>query len=193
MKLEFLLLGLLLGHPLTGYELKKYFDTTGRFLRSNTQMSQVYRSLAAMRARGWVIFEVAERPGAQDAKTYHPTDAGRAVFLEWIGGPYTPPSRFQDPDFLARLNFAGFMTRDQLLALVDTELDTRKAEVARYRFRDRTEEMDPTAPFDAGLAQALSEWTHTYGGEAMDLHIRMLERLRKDIVENRLSIRKRKR
>ena len=36
MKLEHILLGALLERPSTGYDLKKFMDTHGRFLRSNT-------------------------------------------------------------------------------------------------------------------------------------------------------------
>lgn len=187
MKLELLLLGVLLEHPRTGYELKKYFDTTGRFLRSNTQMSQVYRSLAAMEERGWVAYTVTPRPGAQDAKTYRPTEEGITVFLDWIDAPYAPPSRFQDPDFLALLNFAGFMRREQLLGLINTELETRKSEIARFRFRDRSDELEPPIAFDQAAARALSEWSHSYGAAMMDLHIEMLERLRADLLGNQIA------
>ena len=45
MKLEYILLGVLLTRRSTGYDLKRYMDTHGRFLRPNTQMSQVYRVL----------------------------------------------------------------------------------------------------------------------------------------------------
>ena len=124
MKLEHILLGVLLQRPSTGYDLKKFLDTHGRFLRSNTQMSQVYRALTGMQEQGWVEHEVAHRPGAQDAKTYRVTAEGATVFLDWLTGPYTPPSRFEDPDLLVRLTFAGFMTVDQLLRLIDIELDT---------------------------------------------------------------------
>ena len=76
MKLESILLGVLARHPMTGYDLKKFLDTSGRFIRSNTQMSQVYRSLSTMEDRGWVTHSVEVRPGATDAKTYRsPTRA----------------------------------------------------------------------------------------------------------------------
>ena len=88
MKLENILLGVLLQHPSTGYDLKKFLDTTGRFLRSNTQMSQVYRSLTRMEELGWVAHTVENRPGAQDAKTYRVTEEGATVFLDWLKGPY---------------------------------------------------------------------------------------------------------
>lgn len=70
MKLENVLLGVLLRRSSAGCELKKFMDTHGRFLRSNTQMSQVYRALAGMEERGWVSRTVESRPGTTDAKTY---------------------------------------------------------------------------------------------------------------------------
>jgi len=183
MKLECILLGVLTRHPSTGYDLKKYLDTHGRFLRSNTQMSQVYRSLQAMQKRGWVTYTVETRPGATDAKTYRVTDEGVTVFLDWLTGPYQPPSRFQDPDFGARLAFAGFLTREQLLRLIDTELATRRDEVARYRHRDRREATETSTPFDDALADLVGEWAHRAGAAAMDAHIRNLEQLRATLLD----------
>ncbi|NGO14010.1 PadR family transcriptional regulator [Streptomyces sp. HC44] len=183
MKLESILLGVLARHPSTGYDLKKYMDTHGRFLRSNTQMSQVYRALGKMESSGWVTHTVQRRAGATDAKTYRITDEGMTVFLDWLTGPYSPPTRFQDPDFGARLAFAGFMTREQLLRLIDTELTTRRAEVARYRFRDRREPVDARAPFDENLATLVGEWAHESGAQAIDAHLERLEMLRRVLLD----------
>jgi len=183
MKLESILLGVLARHPMTGYDLKKFLDTSGRFVRSNTQMSQVYRSLSTMEDRGWVTHSVEVRPGATDAKTYRVTDEGMTVFLDWLTSPYQPPSRFQDPDFMARVSFAGFMTRGQLLELVDTELETRRTEVAKYRGRDRRDAVETTAPFDSSVAEAVAEWGHRTGAAAMDAHIRSLEVLRTALLD----------
>jgi len=178
MKLESILLGVLASHPSTGYDLKKFLDSDGRFLRSNTQMSQVYRSLAGMEERGWVDHTVEPRPGATDAKTYRITSEGFTVFLDWLTGPYQPPSRFQDPELLARLRFSGFMTREQLLRLLDTELHIRRSEVARFRHRDRTGEVLTSLPFDGALAHTVWEWAHQNGANAMDAHISSLVELR---------------
>lgn len=187
MKLEHLLLGLLGELPRTGYEIKKFLDLHGRFLRSNTTMSQVYRSLAAMTERGWVAFRVDDRPGAQDAKVYRVTPEGMTVFLDWLAGPYSPPSRFQDPEFSARLSFAGFLTREQLLAIIDTELEARRAQVAKYRFRDRSMQVDPDIPFDRAFATAMGERLHQWGMRQIDEHIETLALLREDILDGRLG------
>jgi DNA-binding PadR family transcriptional regulator len=187
MKLEHLLLGLITERPSTGYEIKKFLDLHGRFLRSNTTMSQVYRSLAGMSERGWVSYTIDDRPGAQDAKVYRTTPEGVTVFLDWLTGPYSPPSRFQDPEFTARLSFAGFMTREQLLGLLDTELEARRAQVAKYRFRDRTMNVEPVAPFDHAFAVALGERMHEIGMRDIDAHIDEIERLRQDVLDGRLE------
>ncbi len=188
MKLEHLLLGLLGERPSTGYDIKKFLDSHGRFLRSNTTMSQVYRSLARMTENGWVAYSVDERPGAQDAKIYRVTSEGLTVFLEWLAGPYSPPSRFQDPELSARLSFAGYLTREQLIALLDVEIDTRRDEVARFRFRDRTLDVDASSAFDVELSLQVTERLHFIGAAAIDAHIDAMEQLRRDLLDGELGL-----
>lgn len=184
MKLEDILLGVLLQHPSTGYDLKKFLDTHGRFLRSHTQMSQVYRALGAMESSGWVEHTVEHRPGAQDAKTYRVTEEGAVVFLDWLTGPYSPPSRFEDPDLVARLAFAAFMTVEDVVRLLDTEIDTRESEVARYRFRDRHIDLESPVPVDRALDTLVAEWSHEKGAAAMDAHLDWCRRLRADLLDS---------
>jgi PadR family transcriptional regulator, regulatory protein AphA len=183
MKLEILLLGALLSRPSTGYELKKFFDTHGRFLRSNTTMSQAYRTLAAMEERGWAEHTLEERPGASNAKRYHVTEEGHTVFIDWLTRPYHPPSRFQDPDLFARLGNAGFMTVERVIGILDVEIDTRLAEVARYRHRDRTWATETPPGYDAELGGQIAEWLHRRGAEAMDRHIASLIELRRRLLD----------
>jgi len=187
MKLELLLLGVLGTRPATGYDLKKFFDSHGRFMRSNTQMSQVYRALGRMTEQGWIAFEIDPRPGPQDAKTYRVTPEGMTVFLDWLTGPYAPPTQFTDPEFLTRLSFAGFMTADQLLGLIDIELAARRDQVARFRDRDRTVTSSSGFPFDLTLATAVGEQLHRWGMQNIDQHIERLEQLRKDLRSGRLQ------
>jgi DNA-binding PadR family transcriptional regulator len=185
MKLEHLLLGLLGEKPSTGYDIRKFLNLHGRFIRSNTTMSQVYRSLSAMTERGWVTFTVDDRQGAQDAKIYRVTPEGMTVFLDWLTGEYAPPSRFQDPEFNARLGFAGYLTREQVLRLIDIELDARRDQVATYRFRDRTLNVDPTVEFDRGFASDMGERLHEWGTRQIDAYIEELAQLRADLLDGR--------
>ncbi|WP_010524792.1 PadR family transcriptional regulator [Nesterenkonia sp. F] len=178
MKLEHLLMGVLATRPRTGYDLKKVIDTQLRFLRSNTQMSQVYRTLGAMEDRGWAEHTVEPRPGATDAKRYALTEEGVTVFLDWLTGPYTPPTRYEDPEFHARLAFAGFMTREQLLHLLDTEISVRTEEIRTFRHRDRTEHREPATDFDVALADFMNDAVHYTNSVAKDSYVARLARLR---------------
>lgn len=187
MKLEYLLLGLLGESPGTGYEIKKFLDIHGRFLRSNTTMSQVYRSLSTMGERGWVGYTTDTRPGAQDAKIYQVTPEGMTVFLDWLTGDYSPPSRFQDPDLAVRLRFAGFMSREQILRLIDIELEARREQVALYRFRDRSRNIGADVPFDIELAEAIGERLHEWGAAQVDAYITALETLRRDLLDDLIA------
>jgi DNA-binding PadR family transcriptional regulator len=186
MKLEHILLGVLLTRPSTGYDLKRYMDTHGRFQRPNTQMSQVYRVLASMEERGWVWHTVEPRPGAQDAKTYRVTDEGVTVFMDWLTTPYSPTTtRSQDPGFFGRLAFSGFLQLDQLIELLDREIHARQLQIKRYRERDRTLPQEPQIPFDAELHTLVSERTHEHGAQSMDAHVAWCIELR-DELQSRL-------
>jgi len=149
----------------------RFMDSDGRFLRSNTTMSQVYRSLKAMEERGWVDHTVERRAGATDAKTYRVTEEGATILLDWLTGPYTPPTRFEDPELGCRLFFAGFMTRDQVVRLLNIEIDVRRDEISRFRNRDRRVTIDSTIDFDAALHELVSEWQHVGGAASKDAHV----------------------
>ena len=45
MKLEYMILGILKINPRTGYDMKKYLDTEGRFGRARAPLSQIYTTL----------------------------------------------------------------------------------------------------------------------------------------------------
>ena len=71
--------------------------------------------------------------------------------------------------------------------LLDTELEARRVQVAKYRFRDRTMNVEPVAPFDRAFAVALGERMHEIGMRDIDAHIAEFESLRADILDGRLE------
>jgi DNA-binding PadR family transcriptional regulator len=178
-KLEHILLGVLLHHPQTGYELQRFMETTGRFMRSNTSMTQVYRSLRKMEADGWLTFDVEPRFGAQDAKRHRVTPDGETMFFAWLAQPYEPPELPGDPDFFTHLRFrASYLSREAAIELLDTELAFRRRQIARNRDRDRTEWYVAGAPIDVELSGALMNWEHHRGVARMDLHVAACAELR---------------
>lgn len=185
MKLEHLLLGVLLMKPRTGYDLKRFMDLQGVFMRPRTQMSQVYRSLTQMAERGWVVYEISERPGAQDAKIYSTTAAGRDEFMTWLDEPFQPVISRMNHELRARLYFGGFRDEEWLIDLLDAEIDARQRQIAKYRFRDRTIDVGHDADFDLELATLVEDFEHQSGAEAMDLQVARTIELRDILVARR--------
>jgi len=180
-KLEHLLLGILLVKPRTGYDLSRYMEMEGVFMRPRTQMSQVYRSLSQMADRGWTQFAVSSRPGAQDAKIYSVTELGREVFLTWLHSEYAPSLEQVNYEFRARVFFSGFRDEAALIDLITTEIDARRRQIAKYRYRDRTIETDPDGSFDLDLVSQVEDIMHANGAEAMDRMVANLESLRETV------------
>jgi PadR family transcriptional regulator, regulatory protein AphA len=181
-KLEFILFGALLQQPQTGYELQRFMEAAGRFMRANTSMTQVYRSLRAMEERGWLAYEIEPRVGAQDAKRYRLTSDGEATFFGWLREAYQP-SELPDASFAAQLRYrAQYLGCDAAVELLDVEIAHRRRQIARNRDRDRTERYAPDAPVHVELTSALMEWEHRRGADFMDRHVQACVDLRARLV-----------
>ncbi|WP_402469451.1 PadR family transcriptional regulator [Isoptericola aurantiacus] len=182
MKLTHLLLGLLAHRPHHGYDLMRWFDVEGKFLRSNLHHSQVYRELRAMESRGLVDSAIHPSNGRPDAKVYRITDAGHQELLSWVRSPYEPSSRYQDADFSARLMFTVPLDVRAALDVVETELTYRRKQVGENRSRQRGLPADGTL---TDLDPARSEWVgealHRQGMQAVDAWIEWLEQMRTEI------------
>ncbi|MEU7292669.1 PadR family transcriptional regulator [Streptomyces exfoliatus] len=186
MKFEYVLLALIAGRPRSGFDLGRWVESEGQFLRSRAHHSQIYRLLGRMTADGWVAFDVDPREGRPDAKVYRLTPRGREVLWEWVRSPYEPTSRFQDPDFLARFAFTAPLDRRAAIELIDTELAYRRAQIARNRDRDRTLRFEGQPPeMDRELAQEVFDELHAYGASAVDNWVAWLESMRHRLEHHR--------
>ena len=76
MSLEHAILGFLNYRPLTGYSLKKIFDTSVQHFWPADQ-SQIYRTLSRLEEDGWAKMEVVEQENRPNRKVYHITDSGQ--------------------------------------------------------------------------------------------------------------------
>ncbi|GAA1928344.1 PadR family transcriptional regulator [Microbacterium aoyamense] len=179
MKFEHVLLGVLANKPYHGYELMKWFDVEGQFIRSNTHHSQIYRELARMVKNGLVEFEVDPREGRPDAKVYRITEIGQQVLLEWVRSPYQPTSRFQDADFNTRFSFTIGLDIEAALRVVETELAYRRAQVAASRVRKRGYVgVEPIPGLDMQRSARYGEQMHVFGADSVDRWMDWLEEIR---------------
>lgn len=161
--------------PCTGYDVKRWLDSEmGRMARLRTRQSQVYRTLNRMCADGWVSFTVQHDEGRPDTKVYVATDAGERELHDHLSAPYTPSPDFSDPEFLIRCTFAIFLSPQEHIRLVQTELDARRAQLDRFRAREIREE--PWLPgIDQVRMSQILDQVHDYKDRALHMHMRRLE------------------
>lgn len=121
MSLRHALLGLLDGHPASGYDLMKLFDTSLANVWPATQ-SQLYGELNRLSTAG--LIEVAAE-GPRGRKEYTITEGGREELRRWLAEPFTPqPVR---SDTLLRCFFLGLLPPGEAEAQLARQEDAAAA------------------------------------------------------------------
>ncbi|HNT76673.1 MAG TPA: PadR family transcriptional regulator [Anaerolineae bacterium] len=129
MSLEHAILGFLNYKPLSGYDLKKIFDTSVQHFWSADQ-SQIYRTLTRLTERGWAEMEIVEQSDRPDRKVYHITEAGRVELHQWLLAPIPLPS--SRTAVLIQVFFAGQLADEEILAMFERAADQVRAGLAQY-------------------------------------------------------------
>ena len=112
--MEYLLLGLLMLSPMTGYELQQFIKKNLSLICSHSAGS-VQTALAKLE-REQKIVGIETYSGKRPKKTYSITDHGRQVFSKWVAQPMQA-SKAKKME-LAHLFFAGFATPDEQRAAI---------------------------------------------------------------------------
>ncbi len=86
MSLKHALLGFINYGPMTGYELKKFFDTSVAHFW-NAELSQIYPALKAMESEGLVEMKVEVQDDRPNRKVYSITESGRRELVDWLAKP----------------------------------------------------------------------------------------------------------
>jgi len=83
--LEFIIIGMVLDKPLTGYDIKKYIeDGIGVFYKAS--YGSLYPSLKKITEKGCLTMFEDEQSGRQK-KYYKITEKGKEAFFEWLSNP----------------------------------------------------------------------------------------------------------
>jgi DNA-binding PadR family transcriptional regulator len=102
--LQRIILGLLAIAPMSGYDLKRHFDSSINYFWS-ADKAQIYRTLSALVTDGLVEVRTVPGTAGPDRQEHHITPAGRAALHEWlISDLDRRPERHA---FLARVFFAA--------------------------------------------------------------------------------------
>ena len=129
MSLEHAILGFLNYEPLSGYDLKKVFDTSVQHFWPANQ-SQIYRTLARLADHGWVEMEIIEQLDRPDRKLYHITQAGRQELRRWLLAPLQAPET-RSPQ-LIQVFFAGQLSDEQILEIFERAAEHMRGLLERY-------------------------------------------------------------
>ncbi|RSN24298.1 PadR family transcriptional regulator [Streptomyces sp. WAC 05977] len=171
MVLSRLILGLLALTPMTGYDLKRHFESTvGHFWAADK--AQIYRTLARLVADGLAEVEKVAGSGAPDRQEHRITAAGRAALAEWLA---SEPERHVERDpFLARVFFGADLDDDAFRSLLAARREATRARLERFE-RTRAE----TGASDRAARLRLS--TLDYGIANLRVELDWLDALEKEL------------
>ena len=119
MPLEHAILAFIEFQPLSGYDLKKYFDVSVAHFWSATQ-SHIYKSLGGLEKRAWAEALIIQQNGKPNRKEYHITEAGRAELRRWLITPL-PLEQVRDAT-MVQIFFSHLCTEEEIVALFDARI-----------------------------------------------------------------------
>ena len=129
MSLEYAILGFLSYAPLSGYDLKKFFDNSVCHFWTADQC-QIYRTLARLGEAGSVEMRVVEQSARPDRKVYSITEKGRKDLEEWLAQPFQGGDA-RNP-VLLKTFFSGKCTDQEVLTAFEDAEQQLRAMMAVY-------------------------------------------------------------
>ena len=130
MSLKHALLGFLNYRPMTGYELKQYFDQSIHHFW-NASLSQIYPTLSRMAEEGLLTMRIEYQENRPNRKVYSITDAGREELQRWLREPIDLPQ--MRLAFLIQVFFGGNLDKETFLTQLRRQLRLHQERLAVYR------------------------------------------------------------
>jgi PadR family transcriptional regulator, regulatory protein AphA len=119
MPLEHAILAFLEFEPMTGYDLKKFFDVSVAHFWSATQ-SHIYKSLEGLEKKGWAQAHVVQQEGKPNRKVYQVTDEGRLELRRWLVAPL-PANPVREAS-LIQIFFSHFSSNEEISSLLEARM-----------------------------------------------------------------------
>ena len=147
MSLKHALLGILTCRPMTGYEIKQFFDSSVQHFW-NAELSQIYPTLKGLEENAFVDMRVEAQENRPTRKIYAITEAGREEFTRWVRAPQAPAD-LRDP-FLIKVFFGTEVPLEDVLVMLRRQKEEEQKVLAfsetvlREKIRDGVREMQST-------------------------------------------------
>jgi PadR family transcriptional regulator AphA len=119
MPLEHAILAYIEYQPLSGYDLKKFFDVSVAHFWSATQ-SHIYKSLEGLEKKGWAESRIIPQDGKPNRKEYHITETGQAELRRWLTTPL-PMDPVREAT-LIQIFFSHSSTNEEIAALLESRM-----------------------------------------------------------------------
>lgn len=120
MPLSHAILGFLEYQPMSGYDLKKYFDQSIAQFWSATQ-SHIYKALENLEKDGLVESQIIQGEGKPNRKQYQITDAGSIELRRWVSTPL--PVEIHREPWLIQIFFAHGISNDEIIQLFNKRIE----------------------------------------------------------------------
>ncbi len=130
MPLEHAILAFIEYQPMSGYDLKKYFDVSIAHFWTATQ-SHIYKALEGLEKKGWADVHLILQDGKPNRKEYQITESGRAELRRWLVTPLAmEPVR--DPS-LIQIFFSHLSTNEEIARLLEIRMEEIRAHLQILR------------------------------------------------------------
>ncbi len=156
---EYLILGVLTGGNLHGYDLYQYLQENLSLIWTLGR-SQTYALLSRMEQAGLVAHQRQAQEKRPDRKNFSLTPAGRKIFNHWVKAP-VEHIRDLRLEFLAKIHFLEKSDRKWVEKLIEGQQGVCRDKLARLEARKRStsSEMERlTYDFRQSQAQAALDW-----------------------------------
>jgi len=130
MSLRHTILGFLSIQPMSGYDLKRYFEASVRHFWTADQAA-IYRALAELTSEQLVEHERVTQTTRPDRKVYRLTGDGLTALDTWLAIPALPVPR-REP-LLVKLFFASRLSAEALRGVLEAELSDVDARLEGFR------------------------------------------------------------
>lgn len=132
MILGYIILGLLCDKPMTGYDLKTFFNNSINFFWS-AKLSQIYRELGKLEEQGYINHKIEKQEGRPDKKVYSITEEGKEAFNQWL---YDFPENINNSsrnEFLVRIFFSSKLPNEELIFQLKKYIKRNEEELKIYK------------------------------------------------------------
>ena len=123
MSLKHALLGFINYGPMTGYEIKKFFDTSVAHFW-NAELSQIYPALKGMESDGLVEMQVDVQDDRPNRKVYSITEDGRDELRRWLAQP-AEPEQIREP-LLIKVFFGASLPKEDLVNILQNQVEQHR-------------------------------------------------------------------